>query len=388
MSGPWLLSWRHLRHHRGQTLILVACIGVAVFLPLATRLLVTRYEQQLSSRARSTPLVAGAKGNRFDLVMAGLYFRRAEVEPISWTQAEDITASGYGVPIPLNVRHTARGRPVVGTTPEYFELRRLPVARGTLPLQIGDVAVGANVARDLALDVGGALFSDQRELYDISKPPALKMYVSGVMARTGTADDDVVFVDVRTTWILEGLVHGHDPAESVDEELVIGRAQRRVHLSPALIPYHEVTPENLHSFHYHGSPDALPLTAIIVQPRDLKSRTLLKSRFDVSKRWQMLVPEVVIDELMGFVFRVKTVLDAYSAVLGAITVVLIGLVIALSMRLRAGEMLTLNRLGCSRSMVASLHAIELALVILFAVVLAGAGILVLHLSITDLARFL
>lgn len=388
MKGAWLLSWRHLRHHRAQTVILMACIAVAVFLPSATRLLVDRYEAELTARARGTPLIGGAKGNRFDLVMAGLYFRRADLEPIPWTQVEVIAESGLGVPIPINARHTARGRPVVGTTPEYYELRRLRAADGTLPLRLGDVTLGATVAAELGLAAGDALFSDQRELYDISKPPALKMYVAGVLAESGTPDDDVVFVDVRTTWILEGLVHGHQAADEVDESMVLGGNEERVHLSPALIPYHEVTEENLQSFHYHGTSDALPLSAIIVEPKDLKSRTLLRSRFNVSKQWQMLVPEVVVDELMGFVFRVKAFLDGYSGVLAAITVLLIGLVIALSVRLRAREMLTLNRIGCSRSMVTRLLATELFFVVLIAVMLAGAAIITLHLSVPDLSRLL
>ncbi|NRA97286.1 MAG: hypothetical protein HRU14_13870, partial [Planctomycetes bacterium] len=86
MKGVWLLSWRHLRHSRAQTLVLVLCLAVSAFLPLATRLLVDRYEDELGARARETPLIAGAKGNRFDLVMSGLYFRKASLDTIPWTQ--------------------------------------------------------------------------------------------------------------------------------------------------------------------------------------------------------------------------------------------------------------------------------------------------------------
>ena len=34
MSGAWLLSWRHLTHHRFRTLVLVACLAVPIFLPM------------------------------------------------------------------------------------------------------------------------------------------------------------------------------------------------------------------------------------------------------------------------------------------------------------------------------------------------------------------
>ena len=46
------------------------------------------------------------------------------------------------------------------------------------------------------------------------------------------------------------------------------------------------------------------------------------------------------------------------------------IVILLSMRIRAREMNTLNRIGCSRSTVAKLYATEIALVVVFSVLLA------------------
>lgn len=388
MKGVWLLSWRHLRHSRAQTLVLVLCLAVSAFLPLATRLLVDRYEDELGARARETPLIAGAKGNRFDLVMSGLYFRKASLDTIPWTQFLEIEASGFGTPIPVNVRHTARERPIVGTSVEYYELRGLRAAAGSFPLQLGDVTLGAQVAADLDLGPGDDLFSDRKDLYDISKPPALKMTVCGVLAEAGTPDDDAVFVDIRTTWILEGLVHGHDEASGVDKGLVLGEQGDRIHLSPALLQYNEVTPENAHTFHYHGPPDALPLSAVVVSPHDRKSGTLLKARFNVSRLWQMLVPQVVIEELMGFVFKVKRFLDIYWGVLALTTLLLIVLVVVLSTRLRVREMLTLDRIGCSRSTVVSLYATELVFVGLLAATVASSGLLALHLFLPDLSRVL
>jgi len=388
MRGVLWLSWRHVARNRAQTVVLVLCLAVPVFLPAGTALLVGRYQEELVSRAAGTPLVAGPKGNRYDLTLAALYFRQGELETIPFSQAEVIRESGLGLAVPMNVRFAARGHPIVGTSPEYHELRGLRAARGTLPLRLGDAALGARVAEALRLAPGDRLFSDQRELYDISKPPALKMTVAGVLEETGTPDDDAVFVDVRTVWILEGLVHGHAPAERMEDGLVLGRTEERVVVSPAMIEYNEVTPANERSFHYHGETDALPLSAIIVLPHDHKGRTLLKARFNASERWQMLVPTRVIEDLLGFVFRIKQFFDSYSVVLAATTVLMATLVIALSMRLRAREMDTLNRIGCSRSTVARLHASEIGIVALLSVALAGVGVLALGLLLPDLSRII
>ncbi len=388
MKGLALLSWRHAAHHRGRTLLLAACIAVPIFLPLATRLLLTTYESSLTSRAVDTPLVAGAKGNRFDLTLGALYLRPNELEAIPWGQLRALSAERVTA-IPLHLRFTAQGHPVVGTSPEYFELRRLRAASGTLPLMIGDCVLGARVAETLSLVPGDDLYSDQRELYDISVPPALRMRVSGVLAATGAPDDDVVFVDVRTCWILEGLSHGHtDPAVSIDEKLVLGRSAEHVAVSPALIEVASVTPENVASFHVHADEDGLPLTAVIVVPDDDKAATLIKARLNASAAWQMVVPSAVIDDLLAWVLRVRDLFDSFSLVLGVSTVALVVLVLTLSARLRQREMNTLDRIGASRGVVVRLHAIEMGFVVAVSLGLALVGLALVSSLGSELLRAL
>ncbi|MEM7310717.1 MAG: hypothetical protein AAF682_28850 [Planctomycetota bacterium] len=345
MRGLLLLSWRRLLFDRVRSAILVLCLAVPIFLPLATARLVSGYEAELVQRGAETPLVLGARGSRFDLVLSALYFRESDVEPVPWSELDALQEAGEGVCIPLHARFTAQGYPVVGTSPEYFGLRRLAPAAGTLPLVLGDAVLGASVAAELGLVPGDSIFSDPRELYDITKPPALKMHVAGVLAPRGTADDEALFVDVKTAWILEGLTHGHAPADEIDASLVIGRSEGAVAFSGALIEVNEVTPDTLASFHHHASPDELPLSAVLVLPASDKAATLMKSRVNAAGDWQMVVPSAVIDDLLSFVFRIKALLDTFSLVLAASTLAMTALVLLLSMRIRAAEMRTLDRIG-------------------------------------------
>ena len=388
MHGLWTLSWRHLAHHRVQSAITITCIALAVFLPVTVHSLIDDYNRQLIARARATPLLAGAKGNRFDLTLSALYFRRSGLDPIPWSELQQLQASGLGQMIPLHARFTARGHTILGTSPEYYELRGLHAARGQLPLRLGDATLGASVARQLALEPGDTLFSDPTDLYDLSKSPALELHVRGVLPVTGTADDLAVFVDVKTCWILEGVAHGHAAPEQIASEMDLGRTAKVVNVSPALRSYQEVTDDNVASFHYHGDGDALPLSAIIAIPNDTKSATLLLARMAASREWQMVVPTTVIHDLMEFVFRIRALFDTFAALLAVTTVLLLGLQIALSMRLRAREMLTLNRIGCSRHVVVGLHAMEVALLVAAGIALAAAGSWLARWILPDLLRAL
>ena len=52
-TGLWLLSIRHLQHHKLQTGILVSCIALSAFLPVTTQVLASRYETGLKARAEA-----------------------------------------------------------------------------------------------------------------------------------------------------------------------------------------------------------------------------------------------------------------------------------------------------------------------------------------------
>ncbi|MCP3919065.1 MAG: hypothetical protein GY711_26275 [bacterium] len=381
------LSWRHARYHPVQTAVLTACLALTIFLPAATHWLVRDYEAQLIARANDTPLIAGTKGNRFDLTLAALYFRPSALEPIPFSELEALDASGVGLAIPLNVRFTARGRAVVATSPDYYAQRGLRASAGTVPLRIGDATLGAKVALELGVVVGDSLFSDQRELYDISKPPALKLSVVGVLAPRGTADDEAVFVDTKTAWILEGLAHGHGDVETdVDESLVLERRGDNVAVSQAMLEHNEVTEANVGTFHYHGDTSKLPLSAILVFPASAKTGTLAKARMNAERRYRMLVPGDVIADLLGFVFRVKAFLDSFAGVLAATTVLLSALVVVLSTRLRAGEIETLDRIGSSRFTVFRLLAIEIGMILVVSAVIAAAGVAAARTLVPDLMQ--
>ncbi len=366
------MAWRYVVYHKAKTVILTLCLTLTAVLPLTAHLLIAHYGDSLTARARGTPLVVGAKGNRFDLVLKALYFGSASVDRIKMSEVESIRESGLATPIPLHLRYTARKRPIVGTTLEYFEFRGPRVARGTGLRELGQAVLGAKAAAELQLGPGDFLFSDQRSLYDISKTYPLKMHVVGVLAETGSPDDEAVFVDIKTAWIIDGITHGHqNVAQTTDLSMVLQRTNDNIATTDAIVEYNEVTLENIASFHTHCEPAELPLSAIIVLPHDLKSSTLIKARYNLSETHRMLVPAEVVQELMGLVFKVKRFFDANFALITVSTVLFIILVVLLSHRIRKREMETMFKIGCSRLTVFWLQAAELAIVLMMGLGLAG-----------------
>jgi putative ABC transport system permease protein len=372
MTRLLLLTWRYMAFNKIKSAIMVVCLTITLFLPIAVHVMISHYEDDLMARAESTPLIVGAKGNRYDLVLKSLYFTTENPESITMAEVNAVSDSGRAKTIPLHIAFTARQRPIVGTSLDYFEFRGLDVVAGTLPLLLGDVVLGHDVARKLKLGVGDTILTDQTSLYDIGAVYPLKMHITGVLAAAGSPDDHAVFVDIKTAWIIEGIGHGHiDLTKTSDASIILSRKDGEVVGNAAMVEYTEITAANMASFHFHGGMDDFPVTSVIVIPDSAKSATVLKGRYSMSPTEQMLVPLRVIEELMGIVFQVKRFFDANFALICLATLLFTGLVVMLSLRIRKREMETMFRIGCSRLTVFRLQIAELCIVLLISLAIAG-----------------
>lgn len=374
------LSLLHLAFHRVRTVLLVTSIAVALAVPVAATLLLGQYDQALRARAAATPQVLGPRGNRFDLVLATLYWRTGKLEPLPWSAYEDVAAEPGVVAVPMHVGFTARDKPVVGTTPEYFEYRGLRIAQGSTPLMLGEATLGAAVALELGLAPGDTLFSDPTELYNLLRPSSLQLTIVGVFAPTGGPDDAAVFVDVKTAWVLEGLYHGHQEAQAAltdNPDLLLGEGERKVSLSGALLEHNQVEPANLKEFHLHGDPGARPLSAVLIWPDTAKSATLLKARINAEDRWRIIVPRTVVDELLAVVLQAKRLFDSATSFLLLAAGLLVSLVLTLSTRMRQAELRTLDRIGCAPGTLPKLILSEVFVILTLA---AGDAVLLVALA--------
>jgi len=352
MNSLWL-AWLYLRRRRVAAGVMVAGVALALYLPLAAHWSADAFDEALGARAAATPMIVGARGSRFDLVLHGLYFRARNEGTVAHGEFTALRNAGHGRVIPLHVQFTAGGQPVVGTSLDYFEFRELQMARGESMALLGDCVLGANAAHELNLSPGDKLKTDHKNIFDLAGDYPLQLNVTGVLSATGTADDEGVFVDVKTAWIIAGHGHGHDESESNTTNSP----------SAKLVKTHlEITPKNMGTFHFHGDTTALPLTAILVEPVDAKGTAMVLGRYQHSGQLQALKPPVVVDEMMGMVMRVRQFLDANYALVAGAMGMLLALIVALSRRLRSREMETLFLLGCSRGTQFALQAAELLII--------------------------
>ncbi len=365
MIDSLYIAWRYVCFHRYKTAILVASITLMVYLPAGVDALVDDSAEQLRRRAMATPLLIGTKGSETDLVLNSLYFESEAPVASKMSAVDRVRRSKLATAIPLHVQFQARGRPIVGTSLDYFRFRKLEIARGRQFAMLGECVVGHDAARTLGLSPGDALLSSPENVFDLAGVYPLKMHVVGILKPTNSPDDAAVFVDVKTAWIIAGLGHGHqDLAQTDAASSLLKRDGNQLTANASVVTYTEITSDSIDSFHFHGDTESFPITAVIAVPNDEKSRTLLMGRYQADgEASQVVRPSDVMDSLLATVLRVRTFVVAGALLLGVATALAVVLVFMLSLRLRRNEIVTMARIGGSRIRVVSIVAWEVLLVI-------------------------
>ena len=366
MKQSFYLAYKYLTFNKFRTLVLIASIGIIIFLPNGLQRLITESEQQMMSRANSTPLIVGAKGSSTDLVINSLYFQQEKIENIKSNAADKLDDTGLGYSIPILSAFNARGFPIVGTTLEYFSFRNLNLQNGRNITYIGECVVGYKVAQDLNLSPGDSLISSPENYFDFAGVYPLKMNVVGILNPSDTPDDKAIFTDLKTNWIIMGLGHGHqDVTKTTDQSIILNKDSSNVTANAKLFIYNEINQKTLESFHFHGDISNYPITSVIFVPNDQKSNTILRGRFEAAEMPnQIVVPVKVVGNLLQSIFRIKEIFNTVFVLVGFATILILGLIVTLSIRLRKDEIFTMFTIGSSRAKVTEIIAFELLIIII------------------------
>jgi len=372
MNQSFYIAFKYLIFHKLRTIILVASIGIIIFLPNGLQKLIEESESQMMARADSTPLVIGTKGSSTDLVINSLYFRQEKIENMTMKTTRELKETSLGYPIPLLSTFKARGYSIAGTNLDYFDFRKMKIIKGRKFSFVGECVIGSRVADKLDITVDDSLISSPENYFDFAGVYPLKMDVVGVLQETNTPDDYTIFTDLKTNWIIMGLGHGHqDLTKTLDQSVILNKDSSNVTANAKLFMYNEITKQNLESFHFHGKTENYPITSIIFVPKDIKSGTILRGKFEAREMLnQIVVPSKVVETLLQSIFRIKQIFNTVFVLVGFATLLILGLIVTLSLRLRKDEIHTMFTIGSSKAKIIEILGLELMILVVSSVLFA------------------
>lgn len=372
MSDALFLAWRYLKFHWVKTLLLILSLSLILFIPFGLSSLTQLGIEKMTQRAEDTPLLIGAKGSPTELVLSALYFKETNMDGLTYSDLSNLSDQALVSLIPMRIKFKVKDLPIVGTNTEYFSFRGTSFIAGRPMATLGECVLGHSAAANLEVTINESIISSPSGAFDVAGVFPLKMKVVGILNPTGTKDDEAVFVDLKTSWVISGFSHGHENITNmIGDSLVLSKTDTMAIVSPAILSYTEITNENIDSFHFHGNPDNFPIDAILVNPKDKKSALIFQGRLENSEgEIQILKPSNVIADLISTVVSVKNLLILAAAVIGLATFFILYLVFALSIQLRKPEIQTLKWIGGDFKRIDLILSIEIAITLIISILLS------------------
>ena len=205
-----------LLNRRVTFALTVASIALSVALILGIERLRTEARDGFTDTVSGIDLIVAARGNHVQILMAtvfGVGSTTNALDGATYARLADLPGVAWAVPLAHGDNH--RGFPVVGTTHDYFARFRyaggvpLAFAAGAPFADAQGAVVGSEVARQLGYGVGSVIVNAHGAgdvAFDVHDEAPFTL--TGVLARTGTPVDRMVFVS------LEGFAAIHAEAQA------------------------------------------------------------------------------------------------------------------------------------------------------------------------------
>lgn len=214
------LSFAYLKARPLNTalnLVLLALgVGTIALLLLASH----QIEERMGRDARGIDLVAGAKGSPMQLILSAVFHIDAPAGNIPLAEAKKLAQHrAVKRAIPLALGDSYRGFRIAGTTHDYVTHYGGELASGRLWEAPMEAVLGAEVARAIALGVGGKFVGSHGVAEGGEEHGEYPYAVVGVLKPTGSVLDRLVLTNVESVWFVHVHPEKHDDPKAVLAQL-------------------------------------------------------------------------------------------------------------------------------------------------------------------------
>ncbi|MFN4362222.1 MAG: FtsX-like permease family protein [Hylemonella sp.] len=316
------LAWRYLWARPLATVLnlLLLSLGLAAITLLL--LVRTQIDRAFERDLAGIDAVVGAKGSPLQLILSGVFHLDVPTGNIPLAEAQALAQDARVAQlIPLSLGDSYRGFRIVGTTRDYPAHYGAELAQGAWWQAPMEAVLGAQVARNTGLVVGGQ-FAGAHGLGAGGEEHGDEPYrVSGVLAPCGCVLDRLVLTSSESVW----RVHEGEPEDEAERQAL--EAEREITL--ALVRYRS------------------PLAAVTF-PRYVNSATSM----------QAAAPALEITRLLRMVGVGTDVLRGFAAVLLLTAGLSVFIALWSAVRERRADLALLRMLGAPPRRVAGLLLAE------------------------------
>lgn len=198
--------------------IKIILIVISIVISASVAILAFNISQQVEDGIKSTAgyygMIVGPSGSSTQLAMNTMFFTDKPLGTISYEYVERLQEhQGVALAIPFTMGDSFNGSKIVGTTPDFLVGKELD--EGVMFNEKFEAVIGASVAERYNLSVGSKLITSHGLSEGGHSHEATPLTVVGILDKTKTAYDNVVFTPVESVWA----THNHsEQTEEHDHE--------------------------------------------------------------------------------------------------------------------------------------------------------------------------
>lgn len=347
------MAWRGLMARRAQTLITAAVVMIGLAVTLAVLMLSSGAKEGIERASEPFGLLIGSKGSANQLVINTIFLMDKPLANLSYDYYERLAADPeVKTAVPFALGDQARGRRIVGTTPDFFDLRGRPSDPAYFKLGEGrrfdqpfEAVIGADVAGREGLRVGDTFVSEHgvaasAEPEEHGNHPYT---VVGVLERVRAPSDQGIYVSMDSYW----QSHAHEADETAEG---VGAV------------HGDESPASREARGDESPEESRGVTAVLVKPSSYIGLMKLYQQTNAGEQAQAVLPGQTLARLFDMMGSAEQALRG----IGWVLLGMAGLTVCLSLYSSAVErrrsVAILRSLGARRRQVMAIVLLESALV--------------------------
>lgn len=362
------LAFLSILRRPARHLLLMLLLAAACALPVFLIQMTSGLYHGLNRAVEPFPILEGAKGSPYQLVINTIFLRDRPIGNISYEEVDRLRASGKADQvIPLAFGDSYRGFRIVGTEPDIFSYQPNKKADPWLHAAEGrpfeapmEAVIGAETAKKTGLSIGDT-FKSTHGLTEIGSHEHNEVFkVTGILAPVGGPYDTAILVNIKDIWEEHREGHGEEQESGAPRRggiVIPGRA-------PA-VPAVE-KPDNDHEHEVHGDDGKGDVTAILIHPVGYKEamQLLQAAQRDKNSQAQLIFPSQTLISLYSMAGQSREFWQYLTGGMIGAAILITLLAMYWNGLSRLSEFALLRALGAGSGIVMQLLAAEEALLLL------------------------
>ena len=338
-----------------QIILIVLSIIISASVAVLAFNVSTQVSDGITENAMWYSVIVGPSGSETQLAMNTMYFTDKPVGTIPFSVVSSLSSdSRVTLAVPFSMADSYNGASVIGTTTDYLkkdgELLELKSGDMLNDQESMQVVVGCNVASRNDLKVGDQIrTSHSASSLDTHETP---LTVVGILEKTGSVFDNVVFTQYRTLWE----IHDHsNSGEHEDEDHESGHEDESSHSHEKTVCAVLLKTKN-------------PAVAMQII-NEYNGKVILDEDGD-AHTLQAITPMDAVREVLNDADDTKYIVFVLCAVILVMNIMIISIITLLNMYHSAKEISLMRLIGVSMKKINLLYLIQNAIIGIFSVTLA------------------